>query len=403
MLLLAANATVVSSGLLLAILMTHVMGQDELGAYRYAVSFSAALATLIQLGVPYTASVALARNPISDASRIVIATVLFIATLGTIVGLAVVSVVALLRVCSVDVPSILLLAAFMPVVNGIQLALTAALAGANAIGAIAQQSALPPILLLSFVMAFRYTTSNQVSAVQAVLCYYLAYGLTHALTLWKHRNVTRRSLLQSRNELQRLHHDAGRYVYIGSVAAVAVMHGLNFYTGTVIGLGGFALYSLAFSIASPVQALPSLLGTALFRKNATLPRLPRKAIYAAIGIACITVIVFIVGSRLLFPYLFPAHFSPALGIAQQMAFAFAVYGVGDFFNRFLGSKGHGKALMRAAIASGSSNAAITLSLVPVWGAKGAVLGLHVASLAYLTSLLRDYKRLSGREPSHDQI
>ena len=66
-------------------------------------------------------------------------------------------------------------------------------------------------------------------------------------------------------------------------------------------------------------------------------------------------------------------------------------GFADFFNRFLGSHGQGKALRNSAIIVGLFIMVFNIILIPMLGEKGAAFSLVFSALIYILAMLWFYR------------
>ena len=75
-----------------------------------------------------------------------------------------------------------------------------------------------------------------------------------------------------------------------------------------------------------------------------------------------------------------------------------IYGMADFFNRFLGANGQGKALRNGALIVGISLLLMNLLLIPKYGAFGAAYTKVIAGVIYLINMLFYYfKFIKGKK------
>lgn len=395
-----ANFASLGTNILLNIALTHTLSQTSFGSYRYAIAYLHIVAVIAQFGVPYSMSVVLARHPRAESNRLITT-----ATLAMSVIAAIASLIGLLGAWIVSqfalFDPILWLAAVLPLAVVLQTAYLNLLNGANAIGSLAIQTAGPPLLTLIGIVAAHAALGRELTAVESLLLFACAYIVTHSVTLTRFAARPHGYHSEHVREAREVLHHAGRFVYVGSVAATGMSHFLLLVVGTILPRVEYAVYALAYSMASPVQMLPAVLGAVLFRRNATSTRLSRRVIIAALLLTIAALIAYVVALVLLFPLVFPEEYAASARLASILAIAFALYGVGDFFNRFIGAHGRGKRLMLGAVLSGLTNLVVTSVLISTFGTMAAVAGVVSAGALYAALMGWGYrqtvKELSSRD------
>jgi O-antigen/teichoic acid export membrane protein len=70
----------------------------------------------------------------------------------------------------------------------------------------------------------------------------------------------------------------------------------------------------------------------------------------------------------------------------------ALYGMGDYYNRFLGAHGHGKLLRNTAFIVGFLILVLNFILIPTMGAKGAAITRLSGGVSYLLCILYYYRK-----------
>ena len=193
------------------------------------------------------------------------------------------------------------------------------------------------------------------------------------------------SLLHNENKIYGIH------VYTGSVLAVS----FGYLSGITLGLfeqnnESVGFYSLAYTIASPLSMLPSIIGTTYFRKFANQNLIPRKIVLITIFMSLFSLLAFIVLIHPLVSMLYSSEYIVVARIASFLAVGTVLHGMGDMFNRFLGAHGKGKELRNGAVLSGIILLIGNFVFVYYWGVDGAIFTRVLASIVYMLMMIFYY-------------
>lgn len=188
----------------------------------------------------------------------------------------------------------------------------------------------------------------------------------------------------------------GLHVYLGALAGVA--------TGQ---LGGVAIayfvdntnvgyFSLALTLTLPLAMIPNVIGTTLFKEFANSERIPTAALAATTILSAVALIVFLLIVEPVVILLYSEAFRSVVPLANVLAVASIVHGMGDFFNRFLSAHGRGVALRNGAIVVGLVNVAGYILLVDYFGVDGATSTRLVSGAVYFLLMSYIYVRYLGQ-------
>lgn len=399
--LMMANAFNVGLNLAGVLVLTRIMDQSNFGSYRYALTFFATVAVLAQLGVPYASSVLLARTEGElSQRRLITLTTLLMGAISLAIAGALQGAVLVARELGTTFEPALVAAVPFVFVSIIQVSYIEMLKGANRIADIGIQTCLPTALVLAS-SATAYVLLHEHVGFKTMLgVYACSYGLVHAWTFWRFRTGIR----HIRPDLQRLRagvREVGGHVYLGTLFAVTSGNILNLVLGHVIGTSDYAIYGLALSMSAPLQLIPAVMGTVLFKENAQGRKLSRRSTTGTVSITAVALAGYLLVLALAFPVLFPPSYDRASTFASYLAVAYALYGLGDYFNRFVGAHGQGRFIKRGAVAAGCVNVGLSLSLIWALGIAGVILGTTCAAAVYLALMLRYYRRTAALATDHD--
>lgn len=187
--------------------------------------------------------------------------------------------------------------------------------------------------------------------------------------------------------------DYGFQLYIGSLVMVAT----NYLAG--ISLGYFnaensevGFYTLALTVTSPLATLPKIVGTTYFKRFATQPCIPRKVILLTLALTIGTCIAFLLVIRYVVVFLYTEQYAVVATYASYLSVAYCLHGLGDMFNRYLGSHGQGKSIRNASIANGVFKFFGFTALVAIFNTNGAVMTVIVCDIIYFACLIYYYRK-----------
>lgn len=177
------------------------------------------------------------------------------------------------------------------------------------------------------------------------------------------------------------------------------VYGFNVYMGSIVGvstgyvsgitLGQFCtdntnvgFYTLALTISSPLATLPAIIGTTYFKKFASQNRIDNKVLIYSILMTVLSCLLFIICISYIVDILYSEKYSQVSIYASWLSISSCFLGLGDMFNRFLGSHGQGKQIRNGAIAGGVTQVLGSFILVYIWGIVGAIVTAIISKLVY---------------------
>lgn len=261
--------------------------------------------------------------------------------------------------------------------------------GDNSIGTIGMARLLPSLiyLIVGFVIYNLYGASSK-----RMLLLHSGVAVVVLSTLIFCNGFSLKNLGGTFRKLHAENKQYGLQVYYGSLANVSV----QYIAGICLGLFGanntnVGYYSLALTITTPLQMLPSIIGTTYFKQFATQDRIQKKVITNTIGLSSLSLVCFII---LIFPlvnYLYSKEYSSVAIFASFLALASTFQGIGDVFNRFLGAHGKGKMLRNGAFISGFISLIGYTFGVYFFDIQAAILTRILSSGAYFLCMIYFYK------------
>ena len=187
----------------------------------------------------------------------------------------------------------------------------------------------------------------------------------------------------------------GIQLYIGSLVMVST----NYLAG--ISLGYFnednsevGFYTLALTVTTPLAALPTIVGTAYFKKFAKQSFIPKKVIMATISMTAVTCVLFVVLIHPIVEFLYSERYAVVGTYASILSVGYCIHGLGDMFNRYLCSHGQGVSVRNASIANGVFKVLGYTCLVALFNTNGAIATTIICDVVYFSCLIYYYVRFT---------
>lgn len=265
----------------------------------------------------------------------------------------------------------------------------------NKISLLAKSRLYPKILffiavLLLFV-AFKEFKGNR------LLLIWISLILTHTIGFLYILHKVQPSLKNARKRLQEIWHFNKTYgfnVYIGTLFSVAMasLSGLliGYFSPDNTGVGYFAL---ALTISEPLNFIPNVIATTHYKDFSLKSSIEKRLTLITIGVSTATLILCWVLVAPFINIFYGPEFHPVIMLTFIASIGIILNGMADYFNRFLGSHGQGKALRNSSIIVGIVVLICNFTLIPAFGETGAAVTRVLSGVVYLSNMLWFYRRL----------
>jgi len=247
---------------------------------------------------------------------------------------------------------------------------------------------------LSALIIYLLFSKYEINKLEVVLSLYL---LTLMLVYLNSLNRIKVSFCKLKSNIYEvwMHNKSfGFDVYLGSVLSV----GLASISGVIISYfstdnTGVGYYSLALTFASPLTLIPNVIATTHYKEFSNQNKIQKKLTLITIGLTASTLLGIwaLVGPFIIFFY--GKSFDPVIKINLIISTGMAFHGLADYYNRFLGAHGQGKALRNGSIIVGISILVMNLAFIPLWNEIGAAIAKLFAGLIYFTNMYYYYTKL----------
>lgn len=234
---------------------------------------------------------------------------------------------------------------------------------------------------------------------------YRRFGATPKLMLLLHNGIativlsiiilsTKPSFKNLKDSFAILNKENKKYgfnVYIGSLADNATLY----LAGITLGIfckdnSNVGFYTLALTMSAPLSLLPGIIGTTYFRRFASENQISRKVLNMSFLLTIASCVLYVFVIKYVVMFLYNEDYYCVADYASLLAIASCVHGLGDMFNRFLGSHGLGKQLRNASFGAGGVLLLGSTILVYFYHINGAIATRIISALVYLFMLVYYY-------------
>lgn len=392
-------------GLLSSVINTRALSPDLFGNVRYVQNVISFVSSLLLVGYFVSGSRLLALSKSEEYSRQIrgIMCVILAITIG-IVMLTMMSMAFFtwLKGDSLGMLSLYLVA--IPLCGTVLMLnyVNTTAQGDNHIGRISVARLLPT----SIYVVVAYFVYNKFKATPALML--LLYNGIATIVLILVILSTKPSFKNLKASFALLNEENKRYgfnVYIGSLADNAT----GYIAGITLGIfcdtnSNVGFYTLAQTMAGPLSMLPAIIGTTYYKRFATESSISRKVLLGSVGLTILSCVVFVLLIKYVVMFLYNENYYCVASYASWLAIASCMHGLGDMFNRYLGSHGLGKQLRNSAFAAGGVLLVGSTALVYLYKINGAIVTKILSSMVYLFMLCYYYvqftKSQKGQNTNH---
>ncbi len=255
------------------------------------------------------------------------------------------------------------------------------------------QVRLYPTLGFLFTAAFVYFIfmDRQINKLAVIWTFYIATQIIVYLFVLYKLQVSFKNIKIRLHEIWNYNKSYGFNVYLGSLFAIGfanLTELLISYFG--INNSGVGLYSLALTFTLPLSLIPNTIATTHYKDFSEANRVPRKLflITAGLSFTALLGLWLLVGPFVKIFY--GNEFEKVIVLNFIMSFGVIAHGFADFFNRYLGANGQGKALRNSAFFVGASILIFSLILIPKYGEYGAAYTKLISGFVYLGIIILYY-------------
>jgi O-antigen/teichoic acid export membrane protein len=189
----------------------------------------------------------------------------------------------------------------------------------------------------------------------------------------------------------------GFNIYLGSLFAV----GASSFSGLLIGYFGInnlevGYYSIALQLTAPLSLIPNVIATTSFKRFANSEFIDKKTLKIMYSISLLLIIVLLVISKPIVLLIYGEEYIKCVTLFYYLSIGSILYGISDFYNRFLLSKGKGIELRNSSFVVGVILIISNLILINILGATGAAISTIISGISYYLIILYYYKNVCNK-------
>lgn len=386
---------------IVSIINTRTLGPEQYGDYRYIVNIFLFFTSISSLGFAVTSGQLIAQMDTHDTRKhLLIGTNIIIALI--ISSVFVLGVVTCLVVKPEILPDgllfVVLLVSPIILVYSINPHVEQALQGDNRIHELSLFRVLPNIMLVLVLLFFKYFYHLDV---RITLMLQLLVGYITLAIYYRKLQPRFTDFRENFKKIWAANKKYGLHVYTGSLSGVATGYLSTFMISYFLDNTHVGYFSLASHLTLPLLQIPSVVGTTYFKEFARADKLPAKVTTLTICVTLLSVAAFVLLIKPIIVLVYSDKYIGVAYIATIIAFGSGVFGLGDYFNRFLGAHGKGKLLRNGAIVVGVINVLGYYFLIKHFGIEGAMVTQILAAFAYCGMMVYYYFRFQKEERSVD--
>lgn len=264
----------------------------------------------------------------------------------------------------------------------------------NQIGILSKLRLYPRILnLIGALILYYFLFNKQFNKLYLVLLLYSATQLVAYLYAIIKLRINFKSLKSNVVEIWQYNKSFGFNVYLGSLFAVGFANLteilISYFGADNTGVG---YYSLAVALSQPLSLIPSTIATTHYKSFASQNKISKKLVLTTLGLSIASMVVLWLAVPPFIIWFYGEAFRPVITINFFVCIGVMIYGLSDFYNRFLGAHGKGKLLRNASFVVGLGALVSNLIFIPSLGEYGAAYAKIMAGLIYLFIIIFYYRK-----------
>lgn len=264
--------------------------------------------------------------------------------------------------------------------------------GSNDMKHLAAVRCLPRIVFLLLVFICIYFL-NHLNLKYAVFLYFISYAIVYIYVLWKIKPLFTNLNIAFKN-VWKANSEFGFNIYLGSLFSV----GASQLTGLIISFLGnnnveVGYFNIANQICLPLTLVPNIISTVYFKEFATSKAIDKKLFKLILFISFAAFICLFFFSRKIIIFMYGIEYVAAAEILLFLSVGALLYGIADFFSRFLFANGRGKELRNSAFVIGVSLSVMNFVLIKYYDAVGAAYARIFSGFIYAILMYCYYKKI----------
>lgn len=194
-------------------------------------------------------------------------------------------------------------------------------------------------------------------------------------------------------EILAIDKEFGIQVYFGNLFSTAFTALMPVFLSTFgEDNSGVGFYSLSLMLSQPLSFIPVVIATSHYQRFADYKSIPRKLMLTTFSISIAAMMFLWIVVTPFVNVFYTSEFSPVIYLTIISSIGTLLYGISDFFSRYLMSQGRGKALRNSSFIVGFVTLLMSVLLIPRLHELGASITHVGAGIVYFIIILYYYKK-----------
>ncbi len=267
------------------------------------------------------------------------------------------------------------------------------LQGAGQINLLARMRLVPYIVYLIILGAIFLFNRNGIGFNVICVLYLASFAVTHLYIFFKLKPDFS-GVKEQLSEIWTANKQYGFHIYIGALFAVGASNLMgvliSYFESDNTPVG---LYNMALQISAPLSLIPNIVATVMFKQFANSSKIAKNVVLSMLGIsACAFVFISVIAGPFV-RIVYGEDYLGAIPLVKYLSIGAVLYGIADFYNRFLLSKGQGKQLRNASFCVGSCLLISGVLLTKYFGVSGAACARIISGTVYVLVIWFYYMRI----------
>lgn len=226
----------------------------------------------------------------------------------------------------------------------------------------------------------------------AVFLYFTSYAIIYIYVLWKIKPLFV-DLGTTLKKVWKANSEFGFNIYLGSLFSIGAAQ----LTGLLISFWGndnveVGYFNLANQICIPLTLVPNIISTVYFKEFA-MSKVVDKSLFKLILFISFTIFACLFFfSKNIIIFMYGVTYEAAAEVLLFLSVGALLYGMADFFSRFLFANGKGKELRNSAFIIGISLSLMNFILIKYYNAMGAAYARIFSGCIYAILMYYYYKK-----------
>lgn len=185
----------------------------------------------------------------------------------------------------------------------------------------------------------------------------------------------------------------GIHVYFGNLLSTLFMQLspiiISYFSLNNKGVG---YYTLSVTLSSPLSFIPAIIATTHYKEFTNYNKIPKRLLFLTFSLSCILLFTLWAIVPIFVYYFYNPDFMRSVDLFYFTSIGVFLYGVSDFFSRFLSANGYGVALRNSSIIVGFTTLCTNVITVKYFGEIGAAYSYLLAGIVYISTILFYYNK-----------